>query len=294
MAVTAAGGASVLWGTYGEFLNSTQGLGLGTQYTLMAIGLSLTLNGSAGAFRRASLALFALWALIALSLGLRGEVLFAGAVGLATLARHVRLPRGPKLLALYAGALAVVALIKQYRSVGATGVDALRDMNPFDALTELGSTLRVLATVVVWQHNGEPPRNGETYFVALSRLKEGLLAPGLRPPAQADYRLFNVEIGDRAGQIGGSIAAEAYHNFGLGGVVIVMLLCGMLMGQLDAFGVNRARIALAAVIAAPLFVHIRNSFVPVIPAIALGVALLIACYFLGQVIERRQGIHSHE
>lgn len=280
-----SGGLSTLWATYGEFLARTEGQGLGLQYSLMAIGLSLALNGSATPLRHVALALFAGWAVIALGLGLRGEVLFAGAVGAATLARHVRLPRGTKILVFYTAILVIIAFVRQYRSVEASEMESIGGPNPLHALAELGSTIRVVATVVMWRQDHEPFRSGDTYVVSIMRFFEALVAPERRPPAQADYRLFNVEIGDRAGQIGGSVVGEAYHNFGLAGVVLIMLAFGLLMGSLDASPRTRRQIAVAAVIAAPIFVHVRNSFVPVVPGVALGLVFVLLAYILGEKID---------
>ena len=44
---------------------------------------------------------------------------------------------------------------------------------------------------------------------------------------------MSVVIAERAGPIGFSIVAEAYHNFASEGVVVVLLVVGFLFGRID-------------------------------------------------------------
>ena len=93
---------------------------------------------------------------------------------------------------------------------------------------------------------------------------------------------MNVEIADRVGPIGGSMIAEAEHNFGLLGVVIIMGL----VGAAAAGGTSRRRSAWAQVVMGIIgllaLMHVRNSFAPLF--VWGSAALMLA--FCGLVLSR--------
>ena len=81
--------------------------------------------------------------------------------------------------------------------------------------------------------------------------------------------MFNVEIANRVGQIGGSPVAEAFHNFGTVGVVLFMAVLGALLVRLE-----RRSDAVVGVVLLPLLIQVRNSFAPVPVQIGIGLLLV--------------------
>ncbi|WP_226532015.1 O-antigen polysaccharide polymerase Wzy [Microbacterium paraoxydans] len=266
-------------GSYQSFLAATQATDIHLTYPLIAVGLGLAVMTPLRALQKVALVLFAVFAVFGFFLGLRGEVLFPLAVAVSIMATRRKMPN----FALVAiGGLLLLTLINAAKQIRQAGLGesgfSLQDATPLAALSELGQTMRVVATVVNWhEFGGEPFRGGDTYTVAVSRLAEQLFLSE-RPSAATDFRLFNVEISTRAGNIGGSMIGEAYHNLDVGGVALVLALAGLLFASFSLGRRSPLELALYVVIAVPLYNHIRNSFVPVIPSIAVGVILVLVIY----------------
>ncbi|WP_157155339.1 O-antigen polymerase [Diaminobutyricimonas sp. LJ205] len=275
-----AGGVGILFGSYSQYLRATSSTSVDDIYYAIGVGLGLTLVARADTvLSKAGLFCFLGFAFIAFFIGLRGEVLFPLAVGATVLAMRRRMPNGALTILFLIIVLTVVNGAKQIRQVGISNADFdWAQASPLAALGELGSSLRVVATVVDWHHQlGEPFRMGETYVVTIARALESVFDPAARLPASMDFRLFNAEIMNRAGAIGGSTAAEAYHNFGVIGVIVGMGLLGWLFGHFSSGPLSATQIAVYVCLAVPLFNHIRNSFVPVVPmtVVALGFVALV-------------------
>lgn len=272
-------GIAGITGSYQSFLAATGATDIHLTYPLIAVGLGLVVMTSLGAFQKVALTLFAVFGVFGFFLGLRGEVLFPLAVAVSVMAVRRKMPSFG-LVAV--GALVLLTLINAAKQIRQAGLGetsfSLTDATPLAALSELGQTLRVVATVVTWHDfGGEPFRGGDTYTVAVARLSEQLFLSD-RPAVLADFRLFNVEISTRAGNIGGSIIGEAFHNFGAGGVVLVLALAGLLFAGFSLGNPSPLKLAMYVVIAIPLYNHVRNSFVPVLPSIAIGVVLVLLVY----------------
>ncbi|GAA2043558.1 hypothetical protein GCM10009720_25530 [Yaniella flava] len=186
------------------------------------------------------------------------------------------MPNVPVVLFGLVALLALIATAKQIRATGlsASGLNTV-DGSPVAALTELGSTLRVVATVVQWHEAGDPFRLGDTYTVSIARAAEQVTLGAQRLPVYEDMRLFNVEILNRAGGIGGSVIGEAYHNLAEVGVVVIMAIIAIIMVAFSRGYGTASRMAIYIVVAVPLFNHIRNSFVPVVPAIVFGLIFVL-------------------
>lgn len=275
-----AGGVGIFFGSYISFLSVTANTHLPVTYMVIGLGLGLTVLGPELRFVQLSLLAFAAYAFIAFFLGLRGEVLFPTAVAASVLAYRVRMPRGGWIIAACALALSLINGAKNIREKGISGgsVD-LTAFNPLEALAEMGSSIRVLAHVIIWHdHQRENYRLGDTYTVAPVRLFEGLFSPSGSMPAGADFRLMNSEIASRSGAIGGSVIAEAFHNFGTIGVVLIALSLGVLFGYFSQRSFTVVVAVAYVCVAVPLFGHIRNSFVPVLPFILIS-GLVVGCVY---------------
>lgn len=278
------GGTNIFFGSYVGFLLATSGAGLSIAYMMIGLGLGLAVLGREWKFVRLSLFVFFVFGFFAFFLGLRGEVLFPLAVAASVLALRMRMPRGIIVVSALILVLSLINGAKNIRSSGLAGgpVDPSA-FTPLGALAELGSSLRVVAHTVVWhEQQGSPFRGGDTYTVSLARLFESLFSPFGSPQASSDFRLMNSEVMERSGAIGGSVVAEAFHNFGVTGVFVVAALAGLAFGlfSLQLFSVKSA--ALYVCIAVPLFSHIRNSFVPVLPFVLVSGCTLMIVYAISR------------
>jgi len=163
--------------------------------------------------RRLGLGAFGAFALVAVPLGLRGPVLFVVATVLA-----VEVRRGLRIRPLVAIVLAIALLmvIGVVRETRIQGPGALIrgdwSAGPMDAVGEMGFSLYPAVVVRQWHDQGEPFRHGSTLAAVPLRFAQRIIGP---PPPDDDRRLFNVEVLDRVGPIGGSPIAEGYHNFGI-------------------------------------------------------------------------------
>jgi len=107
------------------------------------------------------------------------------------------------------------------------------------------------------------------------------------PPVRDD-RLFNVEILDRVGPIGGSPVAEGYHDAGLFGVLLLLGAIGCAIGWLERRPATPLGHAAVGVLLLPLLGQIRNSFAPVPAQIAVGLLLLLVVHEVAQRAESRR------
>jgi len=269
-----AGGLGIFVGPYQEFLALTKGSLLPKTYMVLGFGLVLTVMAPIKGLRAFAVGAFLVFAFFAFFLGLRGEILFPLAAAVSVVSLRRRLP--PAWVVLIGG-VAVLALVNAAKVIRQSGFAGLSgdgfSASPFVAIGELGQSIRVVATTLSWHEVlDEPFRYGATYTVTIARALEALFAPNLRLPASQDFRLMNSEVADRAGAIGGSAVAESYHNFGPIGVIVVFVLLGLVLGAFSKTYLSAWTIALYAAISVPLLNHVRNSFVPVVPAILAGAA----------------------
>lgn len=273
-----AGGVEIFTSSYFTWLSLTRDSpGLSWAYTAIAVGLGLAVMRRSLRIVRIALIVFAAYACVAFFIGLRGEVLYPIAVAASVMAFARRMPRAAITVLAAVAALLLINVAKIVRQIGVAGggID-WRSVDPLSALLEMGSTLRVVATTVIWHDiNGEPLMHGATYVVSLARVMEALFNPSARPPAALDFRLMNSEVAARAGQIGGSAIAEAFHNFSILGVVVVFTIFGLLFGYFSSMRLNATRIAVYVCFAVPMFNHIRNAFVAVVPIFLLGLAFVL-------------------
>lgn len=273
VAVAGAGGLELMSGGYLTFIqanesNSTLGYGM----LLVAVGAMLSVLAG-GRARLVAWATFGTYSVVAFLIGSRGAVLFAL---VALLMVEVRQGRRIRTLWTIAGALGVlvlIGLVRQTRLVGFGQPAGTSVGSPLDALAEMGYSLRPTAVVLDWHSAGEPLRDGATLVAVPLRFLESLTGRHGGSPAYDD-RLFNVEIGQRVGPMGGSPIAEGYHNFGTLGVVLLMLAIGLVIGRLERLPRTPRGIALTGVVLLPLLMQVRNSFAPVPVQLVLGLLLL--------------------
>ena len=294
--VVSIGGLGLLTGSYESFLINTAGTSLPLTYYGVGLGLTLLAASPASLVRRIGFLMFVAWALIALPLGLRGEVMFPALAALVVAAKRKIPISPPKALLLLLCFLSIISVVRELRQVGLQNY-ALSEMrvNPIDALTEMGGSLRPVSEVVAWHEAGDELIYGASYWAPFQRMLYRIV-PDLsvsRLGAQDDDRIMNVLVQRRVGPIGFSPVAEAYYNFGSGGVAIVMLLTGLLLGWMDTWSSTRIRQAAIGLILVPLFIQIRNDFVAVPFQIGTGLVILYGTVLAAKTLKSKHSYESH-
>ena len=285
--VNAGGGLGLLRSGYGAYLAAAQGNAL-LPYGVLALGVGPVMSLAAGGqARRLAWVLFGAYAAVAFPLGLRGEVLFPL---VAMLVVEVRRGRRIRPLWTAAGTAFVMTLVGVVRQTRAKGVGALLEVStlasPLDGVAEMGYSLRPTVVVLGWHDRGEPFRHGETLLAVPLRAFEGLLGRAV-PAGAYDDRLFNVEIAHRVGPIGGSPVAEAYHNFGVLGVVVFLAMVGVLLASLTRRARSPWDDALLGGLLVVLLIQVRNDFTPVPLQVALVLLLMGTARLLARTTAAR-------
>jgi hypothetical protein len=276
--VVSTGGVTGFFASYEDYLQSTADFGtaLAVIWQALGCGIVLAMTGKPGWHRTSATVVFTCFALVALPLGLRSEVMFPTVAMLIALARS-----GWSLTPVKAAAfaLALFLFIPIIRDVRASGLRSLPDVAlavpRLDALVEMGGSLHPVEEVVRWHAEGEPYEGGNSYWAPFERAAARLL-PGIdSSAAEDDFRLMNVLVLDRVGAIGFSPVAEAYRNFGPIGVVIVLALLGMALGAIDALRDRTTAVLAIATVYTPLLINVRNSFVSVPAQCAAGIVIVV-------------------
>ena len=291
--VLMTGGVNGFSASYEDYrlMTSDYGTVLGIMGPALGCGVVLSFTGQSGWPRNAALVLYAVFAAVALPIGLRTEVMFPAVAALIASARC-----GRSFSSLKAAAIGVVLLllIPIVRDVRETGVSAIAETAlsapRLDALVEMGESLHPVEQVVRWHAEGEPYEHGGSYWAPFERAAARILPDFDVIAADNDLRLMNVLVLDRIGAIGFSPVAEAYRNFGPVGVVAVLALLGMCFGSIDTIRNRRVAVLAIAVLYPPLLVNVRNSFVSV-PAQCVAGVLLVATvtivrHVVGSVLSR--------
>lgn len=278
--VLVRGGVNVFAGSYGTYLEATGSGALPQLYLLITLAAALSAVAPAEPSSRLALGLLAVFAVVALPLGLRGEILFplAAAVALTAKRRWLR-PRPLRWLGIAIVLLSVVALARSVRSTGIADVgEQPLDINPVHGIAELGYSLRPVVEALRWQETIDRPANGRTYIRPLERAASRVLPWVDVPPGEDDELLMNVLISDRVGPIGFSPVAEGVVNFGLAGAAGYLGIVGAVLGFLDRRPGTTGNLVLTAVVLVPLLIQTRNSFVPVPLQLFLGLVIWLLVF----------------
>lgn len=262
--------------SYSEYRMATEGNSVGLIYFGLTIGSALIAQDVARPIAKAGLIFLVAFLVLALPMGLRSDSLFPVVAALAVYIRCHKTPSSTSMLAAVLIGLVAISAVQQVRSQGLGGT-ALHEVtaSPIKAIEEMGYSARVIVTTIGWHEAAyEPYLSGATYVAPLERGVAGIL--GLpRVDAESDFRLMNVEIASRVGPIGGSIMAEAHHNFGEFGILIVLGLAGLVAAHLSLLPPRPVPLALLGVTASLLLMHVRNSFAPIFAWGTGGIVLIL-------------------
>ena len=287
-ALTITTGAISSYGAYLAVMNSNPLIAMIFSYLYFFIGVAFVfvcVSYSKG-FGYLYFGLFAIWALFAFKIGLRGEVMFPSAVAGCMLGRKGPPIKGYILAIGIIVFLIITGIVKNARVSGDYSGDV--GINPLNAIAEMGSSLRAVQETIKWRKNDNfELLLGTSYWAPFER-QFALFIPQLeRINVEDDGRLLNIVVQKRAGPIGFSAIAEAYINFGEKGVIIVFFLIGWIMAKFDSSTSNIRNDILIGVALLPIFVTIRNSFIHVPVQIILGLILASLLMYIGYKKEER-------
>jgi O-antigen polysaccharide polymerase Wzy len=279
-----------IWGlSYGEFLNATADAGMTWVYFFLSLGLALAVIEGSPRVTRWSIAIFTGWAIVALPIGLRGEVMFPAAAAIMIASHRLRRIGATAAVVLMLLGLSSAAMFKEVRNEGWSGVEwTWKTVNPVSAVQELGQSLRPTFETIRWIEGGDQFLAGGSYWAPIERGFFRLFPVQQRQEGETDRRLMNILVQERVGPIGFSPVAEAYYNWGIPGVAIVHLLMGWLVAILATNPPSLIRQGLMAATYVPLLIHIRNSFVPVIAQILVGIVIVMAMVLLEKWLDARR------
>lgn len=257
------GGVGILIGSYGNFLEAYEGSILAFTDRLADFGLVFLAASRWSRGHAIAIGVFVVWSVFALTLGLRGEVLFPAFAALAVLASR-RLPmRTSRAVVVALALLTVIAMVRNLRKTGLKDVQWSEiGANPLDGLTEMGASLRPVSEVVFWHDLGDGFDRGATYWAPIDRALYYVIPGWDRVPADQDARLMNVLVMERVGPIGFSAIAEGYRNYAAPGVFFVLALLGFVLGRVDRWPSTHGYQCASGVVLTGLLLHVRNSFVP--------------------------------
>ena len=271
-------GAGFVLTSYERYLRTTAGQPLPYIFYLIGLGLVVAVASGSPKWRKRTIIVFTIFALAALPIGLRGEVLFPAAAAAAVFARRSKLPRGLIVVALLVVLLSGIHALQQLRTEGLGGT-TLGEItaSPLRGVAELGGSLRTVQAVASWRAvDGPENPHGSTYAAPFDRAIAGRLLGQTQPPAASDMRLLNVEMRTRETTIGGSFIAEAYRNFGLLGALLIPALIGLGLGAFDRRRSTVVTDAMLGVVLVALLQHVRNSFAPTPAQIVIGLVFVAA------------------
>ncbi len=291
MTLIATGGR--LFGlSYGEFLLATESFPRPWLTYGIAIGFSLSAIDMSQRAAKIALGCFVVWALIALPIGIRGDVMFPAAGALAAQGWHLRHVPARYF---FVGALVMLSLasaLREIRMEGFSRVDWRWEVvSPGSAMRELGQSLRPTYETVRWIDDGDKHLNGASFW---SPFERGFLRlfPLQEREVDDEERQMTVMVFQRVGPIGFSPVAEAYYNFGSIGVAAVMSVIGLIVGGLGMGGSSLLGRALMLTTLIPLLIFVRNSFTQVPGQWVVGWALVLLIWLLATAIARRLGERS--
>jgi hypothetical protein len=261
--------------------------GLFAYIELSHLGCVLALCGAERNRWRVPLAVWAIFAVGLLLLGLRNEAMIPLLAFIVVLAhRGVRFNRGLMLAAVFMAMVAMPA-IGSFRTVGFANRALVNwtDVAGLDTAAELGGTLRAVKAYVDWIEGGDSLLLGASYWAPLDRHFLSWVVPEReRIPIDLDERVPARLMAEREGSVGQAATGEAYYNFGVLGPFIFFAGVGAMFGWLERRAwVTPYRTAMLGVVLFPFYWNIRGQWVGVPAQLAVGVALVALCYLLSRL-----------
>jgi len=272
---------------YDATVAANPSLTAGITFTLS--GMSLVVAGRRSPVRTTGLVFFGIFAASTLVMGSRTSALYALVGLVVVLARLRSMPRQAIAVLVVVTGLVVVSGVERVRDEGlaATGVGEMLG-SPLAATVEMGATLRPVVETVSWVEQGEAPHHGRTFMMGTIRFVE-LIAGVEREHSAVDPRLVGTLLRDRVQnyEIGYSIVAESFLNFGTTGSALLFVGLGMMFGRWDRRGLGRpVDAAVYGVVFSALLATIRSTSTTTVSTILLGLAAVAFAVWLGSIRHR--------
>lgn len=260
-----------LGGGYESLLASAEGSNYGYGTLILGFGLIFLVHAG-GRTRNTAWVVGGVIGTTLLIMGTRGTVIFT-AVALFFVAGRSVYFRWRYVLAGSVVTLGGISVLRQTRLHGITGLTSGKwSFSPAEGLAEMGYSLYPVYVVDRWMLQGSDPWWGVSLIAVPLRFIESLL--GISRPSP-DMRLFNIEIQERVGPIGGSPVAEGLRNGGNVFVFLLLGLIGILLAHMQRQNQSLG-ILVSAVLILPLLAFSRNTFGPVPIQWGLGLVLVFA------------------
>lgn len=260
---------------YRNFFSSSRDLDTSVTVLPILLGVGFVAQCTKLFSSRVALALFIVYSLVSMIVGARIYPMSGLVIFLIILGLRRRMPRSRWLFGGVILALAIVSVIRSFRNDGLVAVQRTPLLlDPGGSLAELGSTVKVVAVSYRW-HEGaqEPFAMGLTFINPLVRGFNSLFGlPNI--PGDVDPGSFVNVIAGREGQIGGSIVAEAHHNWALPGVLVVLALWAAALSIASSASKSSLAMSITALLLVLFLIQVRGFFGP-IPALSIIGALLI-------------------
>jgi hypothetical protein len=287
-----AGGESVFSESYLRLYDTLFGSTFTLACFMVSIGAILATLSSKPRMRWLPLVLQGAVTIVTLLTGARQYAL-VGVLVLAVIAAKVGLRVKP--LFLTGGVLLVLLIISFVGATRQNGVlnsaadadlraDAALDngggdkIGPIAALAEMGGSLQTVSLTIGWIEAGDDLRWGGSYWLPIER-GLGLLVPGTREGISDDPRAVSEVTTARAPTSGGSVVAEAFFNFGFGGVAVLFVL-GCLLAYIERRARTCLGLAWGGVVLYAFTLEVRNWFVSVPAQILFGsLPIMVGLYF---------------
>lgn len=209
--------------------------------------------------------------------GNRGEVLYPGVAAFGILARRGLHPSRRLWMSGLLALFVIIPVIRSTRTAESGGAWEQLEWSPDAMFTEIGFQLRPFTATVEWQANGEPLAMGRTYAIPVIRGVLRLVPVAERPtientPWDVANRLYGQDY---------SVISEAFLNFGIAGVPLVMGLIGWLLSLAERTRTDLGLARSGGILAIGMD-NIRNGFAFVPGQIAVVLALAAIGAWLGQ------------
>lgn len=232
-------------------------------------------------------------ALLTLVAGARTAPLFSAVVvGIALTFRGFRLPRSGLWVSAVIMLLAI-SLVRETRQYGLSevlsGQEVAAEVSPLSGMTEMGGSLRPVATTV---HYIDVAHNqlllGQTYVYPLWRQVQRVLGiPRSDPMTDPRFIANHISLLYSAA-MGYSVVAEGYANLGTIGVLLFALVWGASLGVLERYADKPYGLAFLGAVLLPMMINIRNSFIFVPAWVFLGGAVILFARFILRGLKEEQ------
>lgn len=265
---------------YDDYLRARQQAPLQLIYYALSVGLVFAALSYRRPLARMAFVLFGAFVVFGFPLGLRGEILFPLAAVASVVAVQRQMPKARTLFVIAALLLFPIGIVSDTRQGAELATYDVAGA-PGRALSEMGASLAVVSATVEWHDlNGEAYYEGATYLAPVNDAFERYLLRRKPTPESQNMNHMSTQISTRKGNIGGSVIAEAYNNFAVLGMLVLLFMWGWVIAKLNMFAATGGlRLASAGLLSLIFLMLVRNSFASTPTLILMAGFLMVAAWF---------------